>query len=108
MPKLKDTIVKRKGSSQDWRDFRCACEVVHLSETQRIEGPLGVVQHPLYLAFRTAASGRTWDGKQHRTDYEIVIGTADYPAIIKAMCDVDEPAALAAMSAELASRLSCD
>ncbi len=53
----------------------------------------------LWLAFTTGASGVGY------TDYRILIGTEDYAAIINAMCDVDEGAAMSAIADELAARL---
>ena len=96
---LKHTAVLRKGYSEAVRRFKPATEAVELrtgyDNTERRE---------LWLAFTTSASGGNRDTPAE-TNYRVLIGTDDYTAIIKAMCDVDEGVALSAMAAELAARL---
>lgn len=91
---LKHTAIRRKGSSEPVRRFRLATDAVEMhtgyDNTERRE---------LWLRFTTGASGVGY------TEYRVLIGTEDYAAIIKAMCDVDESPTLSAMADELAARL---
>ena len=61
----------------------------------------------LRLSFTVSASGGSADTPGN-TNIRVLVDTKDYPDILKAMCDVDREAAMAAMSAELARRLSVD
>ena len=94
MAALQDTTVLRKGSSQSVDKLRTVSGEVLLNTRYR-----GVKEMDLRLSLTTSASGTGW------TDYRILIGVDDYPAIIKAMCDVDENSALSAMAHEMAGRL---
>ena len=97
--KLRSTKIRRKGSSQPVNAFYPATNAVLLNT-----GYDDMEQHELWLEFDAAASGGT-TFTDARTDYRILIGTGDYAAILKAMCDVDEGVALSAMADELAARL---
>lgn len=99
MMTLKHTVVMRKGSSEPVQRFRTEVDAVAMhtgyDDTERRE---------LWLAFSASASGGNPD-TPGMTNYRILISTEDYAAILKAMCDVDEGAALSAMAEELAERL---
>ena len=99
MKTLKHTMIKRKASSQSVRRFRVATDTVEMHT-----GYSNSAERQLWLAFTTSASGGTRD-TPGETDYRILIGTTEYAAIIKAMCDVDEGMTLSAMADELAARL---
>lgn len=97
-PLSKTTIRRKPGSVPAGRPdaFKPAADAVEMHT-----GYSNTEERQLWLSFGTPASG----GPNHRTDYRLLIGVEDYAAIIKAMCEVDEPAALSAMADELAARL---
>ena len=64
-------------------------------------------ERDLRLSFTVSASGGSVDTPGN-TNIRVLVDTKDYADILKAMCDVDREAAMAAMSAELARQLSVD
>ena len=94
---LKNTRVRRKGGTA--RQFKPATDAIFIHS-----GYSDSEERQLWLRFETSASGGSLLTPA-KTDYRILIGTDDYAAILKAMCDVDEDAALSAMANELAARL---
>ena len=95
---LENTEVRRKAGTA--RRFRSATDAVFI-----YSGYSDTEERQLWLRFETSASGGSLLTPA-RTDYRILIGTDDYAAILKAMCDVDEDAGLSAMADELAARLN--
>lgn len=89
------TILRKPHSALSARRFEPATDTVNMHT-----GYDDTDKRQLWLAFSTGASG-----VGGYTDYRVLIGIEDYPAIIKAMCDVDEGAALSALASELAERL---
>ena len=97
---LTNTKVRRKASTAGAaHGFSSAADAVLLHT-----GYSDSEERQLWLTFQTSASGGTLLSPG-RTDYRILIDAADYAAILKAMCDVDEDVALSAMADELAARL---
>lgn len=90
MATLNHTTVLRKGASQAARKFKLVPNPVELG-TRYSDSP----ERRLRLSFAVSASGVGY------TDYRILVGPEDYAAILEAMCDVDERAAMAAMADEL-------
>lgn len=98
--KLKHTTILRKPhSARSARRFEPATDTVNM-----LTGYDDTDERQLWLKFTSAASGGNPDTPAE-TDYRVLIGAEDYAAIVKAMCDVDEGAALSAMADELASRI---
>ena len=91
---LKHSRILRKGHLRPVGDFEPATDTTHMHEEYS-----NTAERQLLLAFTASASGLGY------TDYRVLIGTKDYAAIIKAMCHVDEGAALSTMADELAARL---
>ena len=94
---LGNTTIRRKAATG--KRFRSATDTVFI-----YSGYSDTEERQLWLRFETSASGGSLLTPA-RTDYRILIGTDDYATILKAMCDVDEDAALSAMADELATRL---
>ena len=95
MATLEHTTIWRKGASQAARKFKRLLNPVELG-TRYSDSP----ERRLRLSFTVSASGVGY------SNYRLLVDPEDYAAILKAMCDVDEQAAMAAMAAELAKRLS--
>ena len=101
MPRLRNSRVLRKpnsGSNQTWKSAEDLHELrldTRYDKTDKRE---------LRLSFTTSASGGSYDTPGH-TNVRVLIGTKDYSAILKAMCDVARETTLAAMSAKLAYEL---
>ena len=97
---LKHTVIWRKPHSVDSANrFDDATDKVKMHT-----GYDNSEKRQLWLAFTTSASGGA-GGTLAKTDYRVMINVGEYATIIKAMCDVDEDAALSAMAHELAKRL---
>ena len=96
---LKKTTIIRKPSSGDVKQFKPATDTVDL-----LTGYDDTDERQLWLKFTASASGGNPDTPAE-TNYRVLIGAEDYAAFIKAMCDVDEGAALSAMADELSARL---
>ena len=92
MATLEHTAVLRKGASQAARKFKRLSNTVELG-TRYCDSP----KRELRLSFTVSASGVGY------SNYRVLVDPEDYAAILEAMCDVDEQAA---MAAELAERLS--
>ena len=88
------------GGTRIWRKPHTGSQFGDITDSADLRTGFGAGWQ-LWLGFTASASG----GSTFRTDYRIEIGTDDYAAIIKAMCNVDEDAALSAMADELAERL---
>ena len=96
MFQLRKSRVIRKphtGSPKDWGQALCIRDLelkTRYSNTDKRE---------LRLEFTISASGGY-------TNIRVHVDIEDYTAMLKAMCDVDREAVMAAMSAELAQQLA--
>ncbi len=98
---LKHTsIIRKPGSAESTRRFKPATDTVHM-----YTGYDNTEHRQLWLAFTSSASGGTED-TPGRTNYRVLIGIEDYPAILEAMCKVDREATLLAAASVLVPHLT--
>ena len=105
MFRLRNTKVIRKPGTGGASTWKRADTWQELKEVGTRYG--GSDKRELHLSFSISASGGSVD-TPGSSDVRVLMGTEDYAIILKAMCDVDREAALAAMSSELAKQLKKD